>query len=147
MPWKGIGKRLRLLFQAREFGEEFFEELEDAMIEADMGVRTASEATDALREAVRSRGIKSRGELLAELKTMLRSMIVAREIPLEPEGLNVLLVLGVNGVGKTTTIAKLAHHFRTQQGRGRDRPGGGRHLPRGGHRAAAAPGRPPGPAR
>lgn len=116
MPWKGIGKRLRLLFQAREFGDEFFEELEDAMIEADMGVRTASEAADALREAVRTRGIKSRGELLAELKQMLRSMIVAREIPLEPEGLNVLLVLGVNGVGKTTTIAKLARHFRTHKG-------------------------------
>ena len=44
MPWKGIGKRLRELFRAREFDEEFFHELEDAMIEADMGVRTASEA-------------------------------------------------------------------------------------------------------
>ncbi len=40
MVWKGIGKRLRQLFQSREFGEEFFDELEDAMIEADMGVRS-----------------------------------------------------------------------------------------------------------
>ena len=48
-PWKGIGRRLRELFQSREFGDEFFDELEDAMIEADMGVRTASEAAEALR--------------------------------------------------------------------------------------------------
>ena len=116
VPWKGIGKRLRQLFQSREFGDDFFEELEDAMIEADMGVRTASEATDALRDAALKRGIRSRGELLVELKLKLRAMIVAREIALEPDSLNVLLVLGVNGVGKTTTIAKLAHHFRSRRG-------------------------------
>jgi fused signal recognition particle receptor len=116
MPWKGIGKRLRLLFQSREFGDEFFEELEDAMIEADMGVRTASEASAALREAARGRGITTRAGLLAELKSMLRGMLIAREIPLEPDGLNILLVLGVNGVGKTTTIAKLAHYFRSRRG-------------------------------
>jgi fused signal recognition particle receptor len=116
MPWKGIGQRLRQLFQPREFGDEFFEELEDAMIEADMGVRTASEATDALREVARSRGIRSRGELLVELKRALRAVIVAREISLEPGTLNILLVLGVNGVGKTTTIAKLAHYYRVHKG-------------------------------
>ena len=116
MPWKGIGQRLRQLFQPREFGDEFFGELEDAMIEADMGVRTASETTDALREAARGRGIRSRGELLVELKRALRGMIVAREISLAPGTLNILLVLGVNGVGKTTTIAKLAHYYRAHRG-------------------------------
>jgi len=112
MPWKGIGRRLRELFQTRDFGDDFFDELEDAMIEADMGVRAASEASEALREAVRNRGIRTRDDLLAELKKRLRSTIIAREITLVPGTLNVLLVLGVNGVGKTTTIAKLAHHFR-----------------------------------
>jgi fused signal recognition particle receptor len=107
MPWKGIGRRLRELFQSRDYGDSFFDELEDAMIEADMGVRTASEASDALREAVRGRGIRSRDALLAELKNRLRSTIIAREIT--------LLVLGVNGVGKTTTIAKLAHYFQTRR--------------------------------
>jgi fused signal recognition particle receptor len=114
--WKGIGRRLRELFQTRDFGEEFFEQLEDAMIEADMGVRTASEAGQSLRDAVRTRGIRSREALLAELKKGLRSTIVAREISLVPGTLNVLLILGVNGVGKTTTIAKLAHHFQTRRG-------------------------------
>ena len=115
-PWKGIGRRLRELFQSRDFGDEFFDQLEDAMIEADMGVRTAAEAREALRAEVRSRGIRSRDVLLAELKRRLRAVIIAREIALVPGVLNVLLVLGVNGVGKTTTIAKLAHHFRAHRG-------------------------------
>ncbi len=116
MPWKGIGRRLRELFQTREFGEAFFDELEDAMIEADMGVRVASEMSGMLREVVRKDGIRSREDLLAALKERLKAGIVAREIELVPDTLNVLLVLGVNGVGKTTTIAKLAHYFRAQRG-------------------------------
>ena len=114
-PWKGIGRRLRELFQSRDFDDEFFDELEDAMIEADMGVRTAAETREALRAEVRSRGIRSRDVLLAELKRRLRAVIIAREIALVPGVLNVLLVLGVNGVGKTTTIAKLAHYFRNSR--------------------------------
>jgi fused signal recognition particle receptor len=114
--WKGIGRRLRELFQSREFGEEFFDELEDAMIEADLGVRTASEASDALREAARGRGIRSRSDLLAELKRLLGELILAKEPDLVPQGLNVLLVLGVNGAGKTTTIARLAFHLHRRRG-------------------------------
>ncbi|MGA2974863.1 MAG: signal recognition particle-docking protein FtsY [Spirochaetia bacterium] len=116
MHWKGIGKRLRELFQARDFDDAFFAELEDAMIEADMGVRIASETSGVLRQAVREEGLLSRAELLRALKDHLRGSIIAREIPLAPSTLNVLLVLGVNGVGKTTTIAKLAHHFRASRG-------------------------------
>jgi fused signal recognition particle receptor len=116
LPWAGIGRRLRSLLQSRDFDDAFFEELEDAMIEADMGVRAASEASEALREAVRARGLKTRDDLLRELKGRLRSTIIAKEIDLVPGAVNVLLVLGVNGVGKTTTIAKLAHHFRARRG-------------------------------
>ncbi len=112
MAWKGIGRRLRELFQAREFGQEFYDELEDAMIEADMGVRTAAETAQALRETARTRGMRTRAEVLSELKSMLRAVVKAQEIRLAPGALNVLLVLGVNGVGKTTTIAKLAAHFK-----------------------------------
>ncbi|MGA2480308.1 MAG: signal recognition particle-docking protein FtsY [Spirochaetia bacterium] len=116
MPWMGIGRRLREVFRAREFDEGFFLELEDAMIEADMGVRIASESVEALREAVKKDGLRTREALLASLRASLRKFIVAREIPVTPDVLNVLLVLGVNGVGKTTTIAKLAQHFRAHRG-------------------------------
>ncbi len=116
MAWTGIGRRLRQLFQGREFGDDFYDELEDAMMEADMGVRVASETTEALREAARRDGVRTRAELLAALKAILRPSILARDIELAPDGLTVLLVVGVNGVGKTTTIAKMAHHFRARRG-------------------------------
>jgi fused signal recognition particle receptor len=116
LPWTGFGKRLREVFRAREFDEGFFQELEDAMIEADMGVRTAAESVDALREAVKKEGLRTRAALTDTLRRSLRDYIVAGEVPVDPKGLTVLLVLGVNGVGKTTTIAKLAQHFRARRG-------------------------------
>jgi len=117
MLWQGIGRRLRELLQSKEFGEDFYEELEDAMIEADMGVRVASETSEALHAAAATQGIRTREGLRAALKDLVRGYLLAREIPLAPGRLNVLLILGVNGVGKTTTIAKLAHHFMAHQGR------------------------------
>jgi fused signal recognition particle receptor len=116
MRWGGIGKRLRELLSSREPDEGLFEELEDAMIEADMGVRTASEMVDTLRRRVREDGIRSRDEMVSVLKAELRSTLLVSEIPVPRGELTLLLVLGVNGVGKTTTIAKLAHHFRAVRG-------------------------------
>lgn len=114
--WKGLGKRLRDLFAARSIDAEFFLELEDAMIEADMGVRTAQELAAGLRETAREQKLSSRGQVLAALKDRLAGMILVREIPLARGALTVLLVLGVNGVGKTTTIARLARHFQAERG-------------------------------
>ncbi len=116
MAWAGLGQRLRELFQSREYDGEFFNELEDALIEADIGVRLASETIAALKDAARRDTIRSRDGLREALKGLLRKHIIAGEIPLASGALNVLLVLGVNGVGKTTTIAKLAQHFRARRG-------------------------------
>ncbi|HVP19266.1 MAG TPA: signal recognition particle receptor subunit alpha, partial [Spirochaetia bacterium] len=116
MAWAALGRRLRELFQSREYDDEFFQELEDALIEADVGVRIASETIAALREAARKDSIKDREGLRVALKALLRKHIVGARISLVPDALNVLLVLGVNGVGKTTTIAKLARYFRANEG-------------------------------
>jgi len=113
--WRGIGKRLWELFGRRPIDEEFFLELEDAMIEADMGVRIAGEMATSLRETAREQGLATRDEILAELKGRLRELVRVKEIALVPGTINVLLVLGVNGVGKTTTIAKLARHFQARK--------------------------------
>ncbi len=86
------------------------------MIEADMGVRIAGEMTAALREAARERGLATRDQILTELKGLLRPLVRVKDIALTPGALNVLLILGVNGVGKTTTIAKLARHFQSARG-------------------------------
>ena len=116
MPWLGIGRRLREVFRSRDFDESFYDSLEDAMIEADMGVRIAAETVAALRESAKKDGIRNRDAVIDALKAQFRSSIKSREIPLIPGTLNVLLVLGVNGVGKTTTIAKMAQHFRAHRG-------------------------------
>jgi fused signal recognition particle receptor len=116
MLWKGIGRRLRELFQAPEFNEDFFHGLEDVMIEADMGVQFAKDSSEAMQKVVRNEGLRTREDLLAAFKAHLKSFLKARELPLTLGALNVFLVLGVNGVGKTTTIAKMAQHFRVHRG-------------------------------
>jgi fused signal recognition particle receptor len=116
MAWTGLGKRLREIFQSSEIDGMFFDELEDALIEADIGVRLASQTIEALRETSRKDGLKTREALRIALKGLLRRHIVSADIDLLPGVLNVLVVLGVNGVGKTTTIAKLAWHFRANKG-------------------------------
>jgi fused signal recognition particle receptor len=116
MAWMGLGKRLREIFQARDFDGKFFEDLQDALIEADIGVRFASEAIEALREVSRKEGIKTQDDLRLALKNLLGKYLVRADIALAADSLNVLLVLGVNGVGKTTTIAKIARYFQTARG-------------------------------
>jgi fused signal recognition particle receptor len=116
VKWGGIGKRLQQLLSSREPDGELYQDLEDAMIEADMGVRLSSELADGLRVRAREKRIGTRPELIRALKEEVRGMVRAATVPVPRDELTLLLVLGVNGVGKTTTIAKLAHHFRERQG-------------------------------
>ena len=116
MAFAGLGKRLREIFGSREIDGKFYEELEDALIEADVGVRYASETIEALRETARKEGIRTREELRGALTEVLGKNLISAELAIVPDALNVILVLGVNGVGKTTTIAKLARHFRANRG-------------------------------
>lgn len=110
---RGIGSRLRTLFSRRAIDEETFEEIEDLLVEADIGAAAAMETVDALRSA---RGITDREELIALLKERLKGYLIEGELPLEPGKVNVILVLGVNGVGKTTSIAKLGSLIRRERG-------------------------------
>lgn len=113
MKKKGLGARLRALFGGGFGSEESFEELEDTLIEADLGAKTTMEIVDRLRDASRAERARTRDELLELLARELEDIVLATEFVLDRDALNVVLVLGVNGVGKTTTIAKLAAHFRT----------------------------------
>ncbi len=110
---RGIGSRLRTIFSRRTIDEETFEEIEDLLVEADIGAAAAMETVDALRSA---RGIKDKDELIALLKERLKEYLIEGELPLEAGKVNVILVLGVNGVGKTTTIAKLSSLIRRERG-------------------------------
>ncbi|MFP4375865.1 MAG: signal recognition particle-docking protein FtsY [Spirochaetales bacterium] len=112
MKKRGLGSRLRALLAGGLASEESFEELEEALIEADVGTRSAVEMVDALRDASQLEAARSKDALLSILRRQIESAVLPGSLELEPDTLNIILVLGVNGVGKTTTIAKLAHHFR-----------------------------------
>lgn len=99
-----------------EIDEDFYEELEECLILADLGVETAVKATDLLRKAVRQQHLKTAEEAKQALRDILVDMLQVGQNA-EPTGKpEVILVIGVNGVGKTTTIGKLAAQF-VNQGR------------------------------
>jgi len=112
----GLGKRLKELLRRPLRDEAFYDELEDALVEADLGSRVATEVVGGLREAVRQNKASSREDALSLLRQALGAFVVARPPALLRGRLNVILVLGVNGVGKTTSIAKLAHYYGTVVG-------------------------------
>ena len=89
--------------------DDFYDELEECLILADLGVETATKATDALRKKVRSERLKTTEEAKTALKSILVEMLnvgdTALKLDTKP---SVILVIGVNGVGKTTTIGKIA---------------------------------------
>jgi fused signal recognition particle receptor len=116
MPLRGLARRLRELFARGGVNEGMLDDLEDALIEADLGARVSAELVDGLRAELKAGRGCGREQAVSLLRERLRLMIAARPLVLPRGELTVLLVLGVNGVGKTTTIAKLAHWYRRSQG-------------------------------
>ncbi len=94
----------------RNITEALWEDLLDALLEADVGHETAQMLVDRTRALVRESRITEPKEVEAALQEAVRETVTAHR-PAPLEGRRVLLVLGVNGVGKTTTIAKLSHYF------------------------------------
>ena len=92
-----------------QIDDDFYDELEESLILADLGVDTATKATEQLRRQVRQQHLKTPEEAKAALKDILVEMLTVGDMELnlstQP---SVILVIGVNGVGKTTTIGKIA---------------------------------------
>ena len=98
----------------RKVDEELFEELEEALISADIGVYTTEEILDQLREIVIDQNIKDSSEVKSELFKILRDMVGEHE-PLKLDTKpSVILIIGVNGVGKTTSIGKISAELKSQ---------------------------------
>lgn len=106
-----------LVYRFREVDEDFFDELEDLLIQADVGVTTTMDLVEDLKEEVKRRNLKDpvavRDALVEVVANRLQEDESDRELNMQ-DGLTVILFVGVNGVGKTTTIGKLAHKLKTE---------------------------------
>lgn len=102
----------------RRLDDALFDELEELLILADVGVDQAVEWVEDLRKQARERGVREAGELRPLLRELLLDVLGRDSAPLQihPGSLSVVLVVGVNGAGKTTTLGKLAHRL-TGEGR------------------------------
>lgn len=108
-----------LVAKYRKVDEDFFEELEDLLLQADVGVETVMELMDALRFEVQRKNIKDTAGIQSVISEKLVEIYESGEdefsgLLIQETGLTVILFVGVNGVGKTTTIGKLAHRLKEQ---------------------------------
>ncbi|MBD8497025.1 signal recognition particle-docking protein FtsY [Paenibacillus arenosi] len=115
---KGLVEKVTdLITRRKKIDEEFYEELEEILIGADVGVTTVMNLIEDLRAEVRKRKIEEAAELQPVLSEKLIELLRGdqnNELRMSPNGLTVILFVGVNGVGKTTTIGKLAHRFKQE---------------------------------
>jgi fused signal recognition particle receptor len=107
--------RIASMFGATEISRETWDELEAMLIQADLGIATTQSIIDALQEVVRTEGLTKTGDL----QSFLREELIQRIIPPPQISFNglqpaVILIVGVNGSGKTTTAAKLGKRFQQQ---------------------------------
>ena len=113
------GKVNDLVARYRKVDEDFFEELEEILIQADVGFDTVMKLIEELKMEVKRRNISDPGEVQSVISEKLVDIYNSGEeqsskLNIQEDGLTVILFVGVNGVGKTTTIGKLAHKFKSE---------------------------------
>ena len=108
-----LSEKLRVLFSKNKLGNEFYEELEEILISADVSVTTAEEIVERVKAQAIAEKLKDGDYVTEILKTTLTEMLEESEVE-PPNYPCVIMLVGVNGVGKTTTVGKLAHHFLKQ---------------------------------
>lgn len=107
-----FAQRLKGLFTSTKVNEEFFENLADALVEGDIGAKIAFQITDDLEAYCKKNKITDENEITAKLKEMLLEFTRSIELVPVKGKTNIFMMLGVNGVGKTTTAAKLANYYK-----------------------------------
>ncbi|MEH7122894.1 signal recognition particle-docking protein FtsY [Bacillus sp. JJ1532] len=108
-----------LVSRYRKIDEDFFEELEEILIQADVGFDTVMKLVEELKSEVKRKNIQDPKEVQSVISEKLVEIYEAggkssSELNIQSDSLTVILFVGVNGVGKTTTIGKLAHKFKTE---------------------------------
>ncbi|MBQ2601319.1 MAG: signal recognition particle-docking protein FtsY [Treponema sp.] len=101
--------KLKALFgKHRTQTEDFYDDLTDALIEGDLGAKAAVEIVGALEKKCREEKVSETDGITSMLTDMLRPYVKSVDLPVEEGKVNIFMVLGVNGVGKTTSVAKIA---------------------------------------
>lgn len=107
-----FAQKFKNLFSSKKVDEEFFENLTDALVEGDMGAKLAYEITGELEKICREKKLSDEADIKNELKNMLLSYVKSYDLIPNPGKVNLFMMLGVNGVGKTTTAAKIAKLYK-----------------------------------
>lgn len=109
-----LAKKLSMIFGKGELTDEFFDDLEAILIGSDMGVQTTEQIIDKVRAKCKKSHIKTQEEFSNILKETILDILNQGETP-EPKYPMAILVIGVNGVGKTTSIGKMANYYKSQK--------------------------------
>ena len=110
---QSFGEKLKSLFlKGSNLNDDFYDDLTDILVEGDIGAKSAFTIVEELEEICSKEKIKDQEGIVNKLKEMLLANV--KSVSLEPESnkQNVWMVLGVNGAGKTTSVAKLANYFK-----------------------------------
>ncbi len=105
--------KLRLLFAKNKLGDEFYEELEEILISSDVSYSTAAEVVERVKQQAIGEKLKDEEYVTKLLRGILVDILEESEVE-PPQYPCVIMLVGVNGVGKTTTVGKLAHYFLSQ---------------------------------
>jgi fused signal recognition particle receptor len=105
-----------LVKSTKKLDDEFFEELEDILIQADVGMNTSLELVSNIKTAAKKQKVNNPAEVTALIQKEITKLLGVNPTPLNvsAEKPTIILVVGVNGAGKTTTIAKLAHKYKNE---------------------------------
>lgn len=108
-----FGEKLKNLFKnTKKINEDFYDQLTDMLVEGDIGAKTAFFIVDELSQICQEKKITDQGEILEELKNLLLQNVKSINLFPEKDKVNVWMILGVNGVGKTTSVAKMGNYFK-----------------------------------
>ena len=111
---EAIDRKIDSLLSHGELDDDFFDELTDVLISCDIGVRTSMEIVENLRVRARKNKLRNAEDVKKELKDIIKEEFAGvDEIQIEYPA--IITIVGVNGVGKTTTIGKLSRYFKNEK--------------------------------
>ena len=118
-PKKGFFSKLKEMFLGKTIDDELYEELEELLIQSDIGMDMTMEIVADLEKQVAKKRLKASQDVYEELKELLKSKLVYNteentKLDIQDGKLNIILVVGVNGVGKTTSIGKIAKKLKDE---------------------------------